>query len=371
MSGGAAVQVDAELADLYTNRDDAAVDLGHDRQRRRAARIQRATVIVERLEACPALVPPGGPQWEVERIGDGDDDDGAAATALPRQPSVDWALPGLDPASESTLSPHDARRKREQLASMLGLLRAHVLPRLKLRGGGAALSFVDFACGAGHLGLLIACAVPGSRVTLVDVQEAALDTARRRIASIGPDVASRVTTRCCKISEFEQSFDCAVCLHGCGPLVDEVVSQAVRHSAAFCVVPCCYGELLAPRSAAFRSQGHWLDAEAFVQLARTAEHPGGETSGVDACVEYVVDGPLPRRAMRMLDCDRALALSEAGLGYVTRLARLSPLACSPKHDVLLGWHGDGSEVATDAQFTGGSGERDDDRTLIDGLPWLG
>ena len=92
---------------------------------------------------------------------------------------------------------------------------------------------------------------------------------------------------------------------------------------------------------------------------------------------YVVDGPLPRRAMRLLDCDRALALNEAGLGYVTRLGRLEPLTCSPKHDVLLGWRGagdeggDGSSGVLVAEGAGGSERRaDESESLVDGLPWL-
>eukprot|EP01043_Picozoa_sp_COSAG02_P025149 COSAG02_NODE_1403_length_12811_cov_8.982536_3_plen_127_part_00 len=48
---------------------------------------------------------------------------------------------------------------------------------------------------------------------------------------------------------------------------------------------------------------------------------------------------LARRAMFALDCDRALLLAqpERGGGYNSRLARLTPLSCSPKHNVLLGW----------------------------------
>ena len=48
---------------------------------------------------------------------------------------------------------------------------------------------------------------------------------------------------------------------------------------------------------------------------------------------------LARRAMHALDCDRALLLAqpERGGGYESRLARLTPLSCSPKHNVLLGW----------------------------------
>jgi hypothetical protein len=48
---------------------------------------------------------------------------------------------------------------------------------------------------------------------------------------------------------------------------------------------------------------------------------------------------LARRAMFALDCDRALLLAqpERGGSYNSRLARLTPLSCSPKHNVLLGW----------------------------------
>ena len=63
---------------------------------------------------------------------------------------------------------------------------------------------------------------------------------------------------------------------------------------------------------------------------------GGEV-GTDASVEYVVDTPVSRLAMLALDRDRALALHEAHPRYISKLARLSPLSCSPKHHVLMGW----------------------------------
>jgi hypothetical protein len=183
----------------------------------------------------------------------------------------------------------------------------------------------------------VAVTFPDSLVTLVDIDQSALDTARRRVASLGQAVSSRVTICCCKIAEYSASdeVDCVLCLHGCGALTDEAIAQAVHHGAAFCCVPCCYSELLAPQSAALAGQ-EWLTTDAFQQLARAAEHPGGEV-GPDVPVEYVVDTPVSRRAMCAIDSDRALRLQEVCPRHTTRLARLWPLSCSPKHNVLLGW----------------------------------
>jgi SAM-dependent methyltransferase len=197
------------------------------------------------------------------------------------------------------------------------------------------MRIVDFAAGTGHFGLLVVATIPNTVVTLVDTDQRLLDIARDRAASLGPAVASRVTVCCCAAADYTDSFDLSLCLHGCGSLTDEAIAQAARHDAAFCCVPCCYSELEAPQSAVFAAQ-EWLDADTFQQLSRAAEHPGGEV-GPGVPVEYVVDTPVSRRAMLALDSDRALALWEKHPRYVSKIARLSPLSCSPKHHVLVGW----------------------------------
>ena len=108
-----------------------------------------------------------------------------------------------------------------------------------------------------------------------------------------------------------------------------------------------------------------------------AVHPGGEV-GHGVPVEYVVDTPVSRRAMLALDADRALALREDYPHYVSKLARLSPLSCSPKHHVLMGWvdpeassHANQPERrSTFAPRRAGTAAPVELVELVDGLPWL-
>jgi hypothetical protein len=196
--------------------------------------------------------------------------------------ALDWgSLPGLDPAADALLKTDRAQRKREQLESLLHLLQVHILPHLTQddRNTQRPLRFVDFACGSGHFGLLVASQVPGSQVALVDMQDHGLEKARDRAESLG--IASRVTTcalpsdiyhcglqshesigaGCGSIGDYQDNFDCALGLHSCGSLTDLILAQvkppcvsycafgrltahlslgqAVSRHAAFCVAPCC------------------------------------------------------------------------------------------------------------------------------------
>ena len=164
---------------------------------------------------------------------------------------MDWAaLPGLDPAADALLKPDRAQRKRQQLESLLCILQEHILQRLYTRchGKQRPLRFVDFACGSGHFGLLVASQVPNSQITLVDMQEHGLEKARGRAKSLG--LSSQVNTcgsllhthflavdardetavgaGCGSIGDYEDEFDCALGLHSCGSLTDLILAQ-VNH----------------------------------------------------------------------------------------------------------------------------------------------
>lgn len=147
--------------------------------------------ILDRVDATPSLAPPVL-EWDIDAVGA---TAAAQQAASPAGPALDWAsLPGLDPAADALLKPDRAQRKRQQLESLLHILQGHVLPHLS--GGPHAdqrpLRFVDFACGSGHFGLLVASQVQNSQVTLVDMQEHGLEKARDRAGRLG--LTSSVTT---------------------------------------------------------------------------------------------------------------------------------------------------------------------------------
>lgn len=173
------------------------------REKRREQRDAKVSATLDRLDATPSLAQPH-PAWEVAPQ---PDNTGSS--------SVDWAaLPALNPAADALLKPDRAQRKREQLQSLLQLLHSHVLPILPPTSPGRPRRFVDFACGSGHFGLLVASQVPESEVTLVDMQEHGLAKARDRAASLG--LSDRVTVWCGGVADYEGEFDCALGLHSCG-----------------------------------------------------------------------------------------------------------------------------------------------------------
>lgn len=125
------------------------------REKRREQRDAKVAAILDRLDATPSLAPPNQ-SWEAPPDAA---ENGTASVSL------DWAaLPALDPAADVLLKPERAQRKREQLQSLLHILRAHVLPNLPpsrptVGQPQRRRRFVDFACGSGHFGLLVASQV--------------------------------------------------------------------------------------------------------------------------------------------------------------------------------------------------------------------
>ena len=128
------------------------------REKRREQRDAKVAAILDRLDAMPSLAPPNQ-SWEAPAQPPDAAENGTASVSL------DWAaLPALDPAADVLLKPERAQRKREQLQSLLHILRAHVLPNLPpsrptVGQPQRRRRFVDFACGSGHFGLLVASQV--------------------------------------------------------------------------------------------------------------------------------------------------------------------------------------------------------------------
>lgn len=208
------------------------------REKRREQRDAAVAAILDRIDATPSLAPPV-PGWDVVS---------SAGAALHTGSALNWAaLPGLDPAADALLKADRAERKRQQLESLLDLLQVHVLPHLAEEQHNAnqrPLRFVDFACGSGHFGLLVASQVPNSQVTLVDMQDHGLEKARARADSLG--LGARVSTcesrlpvatagiiandvsigpGCGSIGDYQEDFDCALGLHSCGSLTDLILAQ--------------------------------------------------------------------------------------------------------------------------------------------------
>ncbi|CAK1555886.1 unnamed protein product [Leptosia nina] len=121
-------------------------------------------------------------------------------------------------------------------------------------------------------------------------------------------------------------FDVGVALHACGIASDLVLDKCLKANAKFVLCPCCYGSLHAtnrlsyPRSKKFNS----IPIDQYLCIYHTAdqthkEHPLSERGD---------------RCMAIIDSDRGRLAEEQG--YTVTLARLKPLSCTPKNNLLIG-----------------------------------
>ena len=133
------------IAAQYSGSDATIVEMHRRRHSVREQRVRAVIQTLDRIDATAALAAPGD-GWEAL----------SPPETLP--PPIDWtSYPGLDPSADTDLSLESVQHKRQQLSSLLLLLRQHVLPRLPQHG---RRRFVDFASGTGHFGLMVRCPCP-------------------------------------------------------------------------------------------------------------------------------------------------------------------------------------------------------------------
>ena len=228
------------------------------------------------------------------------------------QREIDWELipKALDPLHE-TLSRLKkvgrGKRKRQQLESLV----ANISEMIKSND-----TVVDFGCGQGHVGLLVAFLFPSSNVILVDNNPEKLRMAKAKLESV-PQIMSQVTMFK-EISEVG-NFDVGVGLHCCGPLTDVVIERCIREGASICISPCCYGKM-----------GVTLPTLAWKVVARGADFNPGPAHTFD------VKGERFRRAKRCMNLIDVGFRAECLMrkGYSVSVGSMYPLTCTPKNNIL-------------------------------------
>lgn len=188
--------------------------------------------------------------------------------------SVDWdkVHPALSP--EFCLPASRSMRKKKQLEAMvLGF------KMLYDRSSFKRLEVVDFCCGAGHVGLLLAALFPCIHVYLIEWNKTACKRAyiRRMLAGL-----TNVSILPISILDFpeHQTFDIGVGLHACGWLTDEALRLCFKRRASFVMCPCCIGklglapqytrkELPLPRSLLLRES---VSEDIYIQLSKVGDH---------------------------------------------------------------------------------------------------
>lgn len=208
-------------------------------------------------------------------------------------------------------------RKREQLENLTRAVMTIAKP-------GDVI--VDFCSGSGHLGLLLAVLLPRCRVLLLENKYESLNRARTRGTKLSLDNVSYLQSN---LDYFVGRFNVGVALHACGAATDLVIERCIARRASFVCCPCCYGgvqpshAVTYPRSKLLRASA--LTVRDYLVLGHAADQTHGAAHGKSA---------QGNRCMALIDADRCLAAQERG--YVVTMAKLDPLTCTPKNNLLVG-----------------------------------
>lgn len=292
---------------------------------------------------------------------------------IPPRPTDDWPMNLLPPEARVQGNGLRALRKERQLQSLLQCVVAMLPPDSACHHH---YSIVDFGGGSGHLSIPLALLFPRCEVVVVDLKAPSLQLVHEKALQFDEEVGSKdemfVYTKSEHVTVHEQikracrgipnlftfhgsmeayldHFDLGVSLHACGEASDLVLRACARVRAQMVVAPCCVGKLNRrvlnpyvyhatgenlptisyPQSLAF--QKVIQEPEAWDAVAKAADYSDWDEMRSSR-------NATRRTAKALLETDRLLFLQEQ-YQYCTALVRMDPWEASPKHDILLAWHG--------------------------------
>ncbi|KAM3864812.1 glutathione S-transferase C-terminal domain-containing protein [Diretmus argenteus] len=259
----------------------------------------------------------GGPRPTMTKL----NENGIKAVFSPH-PCPAWTLPwdnlpGAINPTEGKMSDLRAVRKRQQLNNLVVMVTELARP---------GFTVVDFCSGGGHVGIVLAHALPDCQVILIENKEESLVRAKSRSAEL--DLANIGFIQA-NLDYFTGPFQIGVALHACGVATDMVVERCIQAGAAFVVSPCCYGfiqntvKFTFPRSKRFQET---LSYKEHMVLCRFADQ---------TAVQLPPDRRhIGKQCMGLVDLDRSWAAETHG--YSVRVMTMEPESCSPKNNMLVG-----------------------------------
>lgn len=232
----------------------------------------------------------------------------------------DWNSIPLDAKPQGGALPAKrADRKCEQLENVVKATLEVV--------GDKICRIVDFCSGSGHLGILIALALPKCNIILVENKEMSLARAKATIAKLNIKNVIIVQSN---LDYFTGTFDLGLALHACGVATDLVLQMCIANSADFVCCPCCYGgiknchKVSYPRSAIFQKIFRDFESNYF-NLAHAADQTHDKENS------KTTQGYL---CMSVIDTDRRRYAEDCG--YTVHLGKLQPDTCTNKNNLLVG-----------------------------------
>lgn len=291
---------------------------------------------------------------------------------------IDWdSLPrGLDPCAEDhtkLTKPGRGIRKRQQIESIVSHV-LHVLENKTLLAGdmeNGIETIVDFGAGTGHVGLILAWILGAkARIFCVDMVEKC-KMGRKRLDAVNDELGAMLALNqnlgeqhqlLENVSFFDGGIECfelpemtlGVSLHSCGHLTDLSLRFCLEHKAAFCFVPCCYGQLQHATTSLYTcdqasNMAKFADFDV-VQSKKVKERTHGDMGDdSEAICPFVRNISMAnpaflnaKRCMIGIDLRRLRyhlddIEDKFSLGYSLHVSSLHPLCCSPKNNVVMGW----------------------------------
>lgn len=243
---------------------------------------------------------------------------------MPKTNRINWSTVPYQALPEGGQLPEKRlQRKKEQLECLAESV-------LNIANPGDRI--IDFCCGAGHLGILLAYLLPECQIILLENKEESLMRARERV-----DLLQLGNVRLCQsnLDYMIGRFDIGCSLHACGVATDIVLSLCINQKANFVCCPCCYGgihpipHIQYPRSVTYRIRGGISDSD-YMHIAHCSDQAHDVNKGM-CNVEKSEQGQF---CMDVVDTDRKLMAEE--YGYNVSLTRLIPEDCTPKNRLLVG-----------------------------------
>jgi len=186
---------------------------------------------------------------------------------------------------------------------------------------------VEFCCGGGHVGIVLAYLMPSCKVILLDNKEESLNRAHARVKALK---LTNVIIYQCNLDHYKGRFDVGVALHACGVATDMVLQTCLSKEASFVLAPCCYGKIHETDSITYpqslKMMNKSIGYDELLLLGQAADQ---------TCWQFeTTKAKTGKLCMGLVDMDRCMAAEQ--LNYQTNLLTMQPIVCTPKNNLIIG-----------------------------------
>jgi len=233
--------------------------------------------------------------------------------------NLDWEnFPDETHPCTGELTTLRARRKCQQIENLV-----HGVRKVCKHGD----TIVEFCCGGGHVGIVLAYLMPECTVVLLDNKEESLKRAHSRVEKLK---LKNVVIYHTNLGYYTGSFDVGVALHACGVATDMCLHKCFHSNASYVMSPCCYGKINKTDDISYPQSKNYQSNEISYDELKLLGQAGDQTCW-DFNKQQAIEGKM---CMGLVDKDRNSAAEDRG--YKTTLNTMVPLECTPKNNMIVG-----------------------------------